>query len=329
MLIPSILLPDDKHEIRVNHFLPAQHNHLFNESDYFKLHSRSAGDRYAQLVRMSDAKVCATLAFHETEASVFSSPGRGTFGGLGLNQATAPQLLEVFFAAVHGELVRAGATRIAIVGAPLSHDPALSALMANIVMRHGYTCSVPELNCDMVVDARSLAERVDYSNVKRIRKCEREGFTVGPVALEWLPEIYWILLENRTRRGFPMTMSLEQLQMMAVMFPQRMQLFAAERPATGEGAGVGLAAAAVCFALTDRILYVLYWGDGPGLSAYSPVSLLVSAIYTFCQDRGFMLLDAGISTLHGEPNHGLTRFKQNLGFSLSLKMAFCWERDSA
>ena len=44
------------------------------------------------------------------------------------------------------------------------------------------------------------------------------------------------------------------------------------------------------------------------------------ATLDFAQEHGFRLLDAGISTVAGEPNLGLIHFKRGLGFSESLKL---------
>src|SRR5882757_7144947 len=87
---------DDRYEIRINAFVPADNNHIFNEPGFFYLHATSANDIYAQLVRVSDTKVHATIAFYESEDKVFTSPKRGTYGGLWLNQPLDLQIVERF-----------------------------------------------------------------------------------------------------------------------------------------------------------------------------------------------------------------------------------------
>jgi hypothetical protein len=105
---------------------------------------------------------------------------------------------------------------------------------------------------------------------------------------------------------------------MVKTFPGRLHIFAVY-PDSKRSHIVG---AAICIAVSRSVLYVFYWGDAADMSSYSPIALLASRIYEFCQHQEFQLLDAGTSTLAGEPNHGLISFKRNLGFSESLKLSF-------
>ena len=51
-------------------------------------------------------------------------------------------------------------------------------------------------------------------------------------------------------------------------------------------------------------------------------SEIIGSILT---EHGFNLMDIGISTLKGEPNHGLVNFKRNLGFTESTKLEMVWQ----
>jgi hypothetical protein len=310
---------DDKYVVRINVFVPAENNHLFNEAGYFRLHATSANDIYAQLVRISDSKVHATIAFYEGEDRVFTSPKRGTFGGLGLNQPLDLQIVERFLTTIVGFLKSLGAGAIHLKCPPLSHDLALSSVVSNILLRHGATLCGHELNYDMRMDSRPFTERIDYSNVKRIRKCLRMGFVAEKISASNYANAYHVIRENRERHGYPISMTAMQLEAMVAAFPGRVHFFAVYPDPQKSR----IVAAGVCLALSPAILYVFYWGDAPDMGAYSPIALLASCIYEFCQREGFALLDVGTSTVLGEPNHGLVNFKRNLGFSESLKLSFC------
>jgi len=316
MLEKSTLELDRTFDVRINYFLPAQGDLIFNEPDYFLLHSHSPNDIHVQLCRRSDDRVYATLAFHEIADHLFVSPGRGTFGGLGLNAALDFIVIENFLQIVIDYLVGRGAKEIRIRNAPASHDLALFSIVFNVLTRYGFVIDKNEVNFDMVIDHRPLIERIDYGNVKRIRKAEREGFATKAVGLDILPQVHKLIADNRARLGVGVSMSLQQLQQMVILFPQRIQLFAAYR----DDSFNEMAAAAVCLELAPSIMYVLYWGDADGMRTYSPVAILAATIYEFCQINGFRVLDVGISTLHGIPNHGLINFKRNLGFTESLKL---------
>jgi hypothetical protein len=314
----TILAFDDRHEIRINLFLPAENNHIFNEADFFKLHASSAEDVYAQLVRVADDKVCATISFYESGDKVFVSPKRGTFGGLGLNCLLDARTVERFLHLVFDHLKASGAREIDVKCAPFSHDLPLSSLVSNILLRHGGTIASHELNHDMRVDARPFLQRIDYGNVKRIRKCLREGFIATQLDVSAWEDAYRVICDNRVRRGYPVSMTADQLNTMVKTFPGRLHFFAVY-PDSHKSR---IVAAGICIAVSRDILYVFYWGDAADMGSYSPIALLASCIYEFCQREGFQLLDAGTSTLAGEPNHGLINFKRNLGFSESLKLSF-------
>jgi hypothetical protein len=314
----AVLAFDDGHEIRINYFLPAQNNHIFNEADFFKLHASSADDVYAQLVRVADDKVCATIAFYETGAKVFTSPKRGTFGGLGLNCPLDVHTVEHFLSMLIDYLKAIGACEIDVKCAPFSHDLPLSSLVSNILLRQGSAIASHELNHDMQVDTRPFLQRIDYGNAKRIRKCLREGFVAEQIDPSACEDVYRVIRDNRERRGYPMSMTAEQIKAMVNTFPGKLHFFAVYPDPQKSR----IVAAGICIAVSRYILYVFYWGDAADMGAYSPIALLASHIYEFCQREGFRLLDAGTSTLAGELNHGLIKFKRNLGFSESLKLSF-------
>jgi len=315
-----ILTFDEKFDLHINAFLAAKGNHLFNEPAYFRLHSRSEQDCYAQLVRRKNQQVFTTLAFHAIENGVFVSPGRGTYGGLSLNAEIELQVLDGFVAAVVEHLRVHGARSVRVRCAPASHDATLLAMSVNIFSRLGFQPREAELNNDMRIDGRAFIDRIDYGNVKRIRKAEREGFVCDQLDEQALPAVHALLAANRVRLGVTISMSQEQVRQMAALFPQRLHLFAVYSDISRKE----MVAAALCLTLSPQVLYVLYWGDGPATRSYSPVAMLASEIYAFCSREGFAVLDVGISTLHGVPNFGLVNFKRNLGFTESLKLEMVW-----
>ena len=311
---------DEKYEVYINHFLNSDCHHLFNDPDYFKIHSVSSNDCYAQLVRCSDGVVFGTLMFHEVEAAVYASPGRGTFGGPSFISELDLLVCEKFLKSTTDYLRRQGGREIRVRLAPVGHDISLFAITSNCLLREGYLVERTELNYETQINDINFMDRVAHGTRKRIRKAKRDGFVCKHESFSALPEIHQLLAENRSRLGVSISMSLDQLSQLREVFPERVHLFAVYRDGTQQD----MAAAAVCLAVSTKILYVFYWGDADGMRSYSPVTLLASSIYEFGAKRGFTLLDAGTSTIDGEPNHGLVIFKRNLGFSESLKIEMVW-----
>ncbi len=310
----------DKHHIAVNGFVPCDEPSLFNHTDFFTLHS-GPKDLYLQLLNDRD-KVLATLCFYAHDDDSYISPKRGTYGGLSLHEAVEMPVLEAFVAAVIKIISDQRAKSLTLKMPPFSHDLALSSLMTNILLRNGFQLLNHELNYHMDINSQEFINRISYGNKKRIRKCLREGFVADHHPLTDIALIYEVIRVNRARRGFPLTMTLEQLQTMLKLFPERYQLFSVKHQV--QEASV-MVSSAICIAVSPTILYVFYWGDIAGYERYSPIALLAERIYQFCQQEGYTQLDVGTSSLNSLPSYGIAQFKRNLGFSESLKPEFSLE----
>ncbi len=108
-------------------------------------------------------------------------------------------------------------------------------------------------------------------------------------------------------------MSWDDVQAMITAFPGRLHLFGAEHHNQ-------LLAAAICVAVSTRVLYVYAWGEIAGAEALSPVCVLADYLSTFARAQGFDLLDLGTSSIEGIVNPGLLAFKRSLGADESLKL---------
>jgi hypothetical protein len=321
---PGTIVLDAKYAVDINMFHGNQALVIFNDRRYFELSSSSDNDLSFELVRLSDRLVCASVCFYESAPGQYESPKRATFGGMAASAELDADQIERFLSCVIAHLKKKGAQSIYIKCAPLGHNLRLGSLVVNLLMRHGFKMHVPELNFEMSVTDEPFEKRVDYGNAKRIRKCERQEWWAESVPASAYDKVYAIIRDNRLRRGFPISMSEQQIGQMLDLFPEKIHLFAVYKDSVRSA----MAAAAICVALTDRILYVFYWGDAADVETHSPVALLAAHIYKFCREQGFDMLDVGTGTLSGVPNPGLMRFKSNLGFSESLKMSFEWTPDS-
>lgn len=283
---------------------------LFHGPSFFRLH---AGGRGCFFEWELDGQVVASVHFTPLDGGLWRSPSRGTYAGFASVPGLRQEVMFDFHDAVLARLSRLGAKRVEVLPPPMAHDPVGFTNQVYLLHARGYTLTQCDINHSLQVDERALQERMSYGNVKRLRKCHKEGLQAVPLPPDALPRVYETLAANRASKGYAMSMTLSQLQEMAQQIPGAMHLF-------GCGAGDELAAAALCLRLRQDVLYVFYWGDRPGYGTQSPVVSLADGIYQFCQTEEIALLDVGTSTLNHEPNHGLIRFKQGLGFHESLKV---------
>lgn len=304
---------DSKYNIAINHFLPDKRHHIFNSAEYFGLHQTGRA-YYYQLCSATTKDVLATVHFTETAPGQFKSPATGTFGGFCCAKDVPLDTLERFVVCVEKHLLEHEAREIHIALAPAIHDLQLFSISFNLLTRHGYKVIRHELNHHLVVNSAALLDRMEYGNQKRYRKCLREGFKAHRLDGSRYAEAYAVIASNRQRKGFPITMSFPQIMEMVRVFGERIKFFAVYREEL-------LVASAICIDIDGRILYVFYWGDIDNMQSHSPITLLVAQIYEYCQIDHYEILDIGISTVAGDPNYGLVRFKRGLGCTESLKLS--------
>lgn len=167
---------------------------------------------------------------------------------------------------------------------------------------------IEETNQSITVSENHLS----YSEVKRLRKCQRAGFTFRLQPVHKLAEAYELLRDSRLRKDYPVTMTYDELEAMFKSHPDHYYLY-------GISHQDRLIAAAVTIAVTSSIWYNFYHADHSEYLTYSPTVMLVEGIRQEARTHGCRLLDLGISSNEGKLNESLFRFKKNLGATTSIK----------
>src|SRR5690606_28102923 len=119
---------------------------------------------------------------------------------------------------------------------------------------------------------------------RRLRNCIDAGFKFRKLSFNELPEAYSLFTESRQNKGYPVTMSLEDLAATIQKFPDNYTL-------SGVFDGNKMIAAAVSIVVNTEIMYCFYIGDSLAYRRYSPVTMLVAGIYESCSTENFKLLD--------------------------------------
>lgn len=301
--------------ILINYFIKSDRNHIFNEIDFFKIHSKSPNDLFFQLARRSDKKIIANFVFYKDPTNQYLSPINGTFGSVSGSFEVDFDVIQEFVFRTLDFLQSTSSGSILIKMAPSNHDLATFSLLLNLFTRYGFIIKSCDLNYELIVDQRSYIDRIDYSNVKRINKCIKAGFFADIVTEDYYPKVYDVIADNRNRRGYKLSMSYDQLMEMVEKFGNKIVCFGVY---SNQDKNLMLAAS-ICIRVSEKVFYVFYWGDVAGFESYSPVAYLASYIYQFAQNNSICILDVGTSTINSQPNLGLIRFKRNLGFVESLK----------
>jgi len=284
---------------------------IFHMPDFFTLHTNEQEGHYFEWL-INQIPV-ASIHFTNIGEGIWRSPARGTFAGFNLIPGVSIQELISFCNAIESELKSRGAKFLEILPAPMAHNPIDFSLQYYALTCSGYQVSQMDLNHAIQINSCPLTERMSYGNLKRLRKCIREGLTTEITSINELPEVYETIASNRATKGRVVSMSILDIIAMAQKFQNSITLFSCKD-------GKNTIAAAICLSVTPEILYVIYWGDKTGYQHLSPVVPIANAIYTYCQVQGFKILDIGTSTIGAEPNIGLINFKRGLAFEESLKI---------
>lgn len=287
---------------------------IFNTVTFFDLY-KTARSFYLSL--SADGGLAGCIHFTEIEPGIFKSPYRGTYGSFDFKDGVNPETIKYCIDEVCKYLRETlKAKKIIIVSPPFAHDISKSSWLFYSLLNSGFTVDNTEINYTIPVDNLPLTEKMMRNNRKRYNKCLREGFSFEEVTTTaGIADIYAVIKHNRESKGYTVSMTLDQIMDLYRVFPENIYFFKTKQGQTDAASGI-------CIKLNSKTLYVFYWGHMPGLEQYSPVSFLAVGIYDFARKNGFEMIDGGTSSLNGLPNYGVAAFKENLGFTASLKLTY-------
>lgn len=176
----------------------------------------------------------------------------------------------------------------------------------------GFKTTQQDINQHIKVTHEPYRKLVNYNEHKKLKKSEREGFEFRKLGRAQLQLAYELIKDNRVRKGFPVSMTMDKLDNMFKKFPDHYFLF-------GVYNGDELIATAVSIRIAQNVIYNFYHGDHAEYRVFSPVVMLIEGIYSYCQKYNIEILDLGISSEKGKLNEGLFKFKQNCGAQTSFK----------
>ncbi len=157
-------------------------------------------------------------------------------------------------------------------------------------------------------DYGRISELMDPKARGKLRAAIRNGFefcTDMP-----LDEAYDVVVENHADRGYPVHMSLSDLQATSEIV--KVDCFGVTL--NGEPA-----AAAIIYHTSASIVQLIYWGDRPAMRPLRPMNLLADKLLEHYAAKGMQAFDFGPSSSDGIPNLGLCDFKAGLGGRITPK----------
>ncbi len=245
--------------------------------------------------------------------NIATSGHQSTFGSFDIDEHVTEDELFAITNTVVDELRRKEVTEIVIRQYPSYFNQ--STLVDLVLKKIGFVKKTIEINQHIEVTEKPFASLVKRNVKKKINQCEDSKFTFSIESIKNLKAIYELVLDTRTRKNYTISMSLPELNLVVNACSGNFLLFALRDKGT-------LIAASVSIIVSTNTIYNFYHADAFAYRTKSPLTLLVQYIYEYCQINGYQYLDLGISTMQGELNAGLYKFKQNLGARTTDKVTF-------
>ena len=192
---------------------------------------------------------------------------------------------------------------------PTLYQRRLSNYMDFSFFKQGFTYSKRDVTSILFLEDsldKNLA-KFKSSHLRAVRNAQEKGVNV--CQSNDFDSFYHILEQNlKIRHGVSPTHTLAELKNIHVLFPDRVNLFAAFVKDV-------MVAGVVNFVVNDHVVLAFYISHDEAYQEFRAVNLLFYSIFDWAIQQGFRIYDFGTFTVNEEPNMGLGRFKENFGAS--------------
>lgn len=298
-----------------NYFQTDPHPYV---SDGFLGLVESKADRVFRLMDENDKSMGLVLGVKD---NVLQSPFSAPFGGF--HNSHEYLLYEVIFSFVEDLKAFVKANDFDAVNITLPPDiyqTNTNAKIVNALVRAGYSMKTPDLT--NWVNLLNFNGNWVYAKVaNKCRKAIKCQLTFE-VASDQISrrEAYRLIYKNRMELNREIHMALDDLLEVERIMPVDFFLV---KDQSGESAGAG-----VFYRGHEAVVQGIFMGDDLSKRELGPIDFLYLNLYEHYKKLGYQFIDFGTSSLNGEPNSGLIRFKEIHNCETSLRYSFGWKNDT-
>ncbi len=207
------------------------------------------------------------------------------------------------------EAESAGIEQIVMTPPPVIYYRRLSNYLDFALYKHGFQYRKREISSMLTLESSIEGNLGKFrsSSRRNYRKAKREGVAIRQT--DDYAAFYRILKRNlKIRHDVQPTHTLEELERLAEIFPDRIRLFGAYLDDT-------MIAGVVNFTCNRDVVLAFYISHDEEYQEYRAVNLLFYEVIRWAIDQHLAYLDFGIFTVNEKPNFGLGRFKESFGAS--------------
>ncbi|MEN8247459.1 MAG: hypothetical protein ABFS32_00880 [Bacteroidota bacterium] len=292
--------------VEVNKLPDIKGGHVFNSRDFQSL---KEGESKHFVVNDESDTLC-RISYGLVDNAALSGY-QATFGSFDFT--VDQDLIKLMIKETSRNIFKSGVELIRIKHWPLGYPE--GELIHRAFISAGFEIESKEVNQHLVINEEEFIDRIKKNEKKKLKQSHNEKFQFKMLDGSYLLEVYNLVKDTRERKGFPVSMSFNELEKVFNKLPDNYHLF-------GVFDEDVLIAASVSIRISEKILYNFYHADLLDYRSRSPLVMLNEGIYNYCKTENIKLLDLGISSENGELNEGLFTFKENLGCATSDKNTY-------
>jgi len=219
-----------------------------------------------------------------------------------------------FLQYIETDLLSSGIKTITIKNPPTLYNPELQTLLQVFLSNLDYHITAAEPGAIFTVD--KSGEELSASWEKRkIKQAQDKELELRHEDARQLEILYDFIHDCRVQKGYPSSMTFDDLQRTVKAFPDQFLLSSVYQQSV-------MVAASICVRCNHHVLYHFYSDHNTSDKSTNPTVFLIKSLYQYCFDNRIALFDLGTSSLGGIPNFGLLNFKMGLGASPTTKFTF-------
>ncbi len=245
------------------------------------------------------------------------SPWKAPYGSVECSRSAGREVISTFVVQILEWLKKNAVSRLKIVHYPDFYNQEISDIIRDCYVENGIELNVSDRNQHLPVSTAIFSSVILSDERRRLNNCFKRGFSGEMGNFSRLREAYKLLVMARKRKNYPEAMPYDELERMFLLHPDHYLLFTTMDDDK-------IIAAVISIRINANIVYNFYHADHEDYLNFSPTVMSINFVYAYCQENSIPFIDLGISSLDGEINEGLYRFKRELGAIDSHKKRFLW-----
>lgn len=283
-------------------------------SDIFMNLVESKADKIVRLMTEDDTSMGLIAGIKN---NVIKSPFSAPFGGFHYtHEYISYNVIYNFISCLKEYVAKNKFESISITLPPDLYQKSMNAKLINAFIKSGFEMETPNI-MNWINLSDFNGKWVKSSCGQNCRKAVKNGLYFEVAKDEkTIKDAYEVIYNNRKEQGRKIYMTLEDILKVNEVIPVD---FLAVKDQDGRCMGSG-----VFYRGHEKIVQGIFLGDTMEKRNLGVMDLLLLNIFELYKQMNFKYLDLGLSSLGGEPNSGLIRFKEIHNCSTSLRYTFSW-----